>query len=65
MIKDLNGSGKINLSSDIVVVGGGTVGLLISSILAKKGFAVLTLESGDLKQEMETHPLNKVIYKKS
>ena len=65
MIKDLNGSGKINLSSDIVIVGGGTVGLLISSILARKGVAVLTLESGDLKQEMETHPLNKVIYNKS
>ena len=65
MINDLNGKKEINQSSDIVVIGAGTVGLLITSILAKKGFDVLTLESGSKVQENETHPLNEVIYKKS
>ena len=65
MIKDLNGNKEINQSSDIVIIGAGTVGLLISSILSKKGFDVLTLESGSMVQELETHPLNEVVYKKS
>ena len=65
MIRDLNGKEKINQSADIVVVGAGTVGLIVSSMLAQNGFSVLNLESGDYEQKNETHPLNKVIYKKS
>ena len=65
MIKNLVGKQNINKESEIVVIGAGTVGLLISSILSKKGFNVLTLESGKFNQDTETHILNKVIYKKS
>jgi hypothetical protein len=65
MIKDLKEKGKINQSADIVVVGAGTVGIMVSSLLAQKGFSVLNLESGDYKQEVDTHPLNEVVYTKS
>jgi hypothetical protein len=63
MIRDLKNSGEVTAASDIVIVGGGSVGLFISSILANKGFDVTTIESGGLEQKEETHSLNKVIYK--
>ena len=65
MIKNLTGKININKESEIVVIGAGTVGLLISSILSKKGYNVITLESGKFHQESETHPLNKVLFEKS
>ena len=51
MIRDLKNSGEVTAASDIVIVGGGSVGLFISSILANKGFDVTTIESGGLEQK--------------
>jgi choline dehydrogenase-like flavoprotein len=65
MIKNLLKKGKIDQSADIVVIGAGTVGLMVSSLLAQKGFSVVNLESGDYEQKDDTHPLNDVVYKKS
>lgn len=65
MICDLSGKGQIQDSVDVIVIGGGTVGLPFAQGLAEQGLRVVCLESGGLKQHEETHPLNTVIYKKS
>ncbi len=44
--------------ADIVVVGAGIAGLIVATRLAKAGKRVIVLESGGLRQEGETHPLN-------
>ena len=65
MINDLNKSGSVYRDSDIAIIGAGTVGIILSSLLVKKGFSIITLESGSEYQETETHQLNQVVNKKS
>jgi choline dehydrogenase-like flavoprotein len=62
MIRDLAISGEDhNLEADILVVGGGTVGLLIAVLLSRKGSRVVVVESGGKQQIGERHPLNEVV----
>ena len=65
MIDNLIGKGKLNKSTDLCIIGGGTVGLLVGSLIAKKGYKVLILESGGMTQNSETHELNETIYTKN
>ena len=46
---------------DVVVVGGGTVGLYLASILAERGCQVLCLESGGHSFESEAQKLNDAV----
>ena len=62
MIDDLNGKGKIKENADFLIIGAGTVGLIVSSLLTKRtGKKVICLESGGEEQNISEHPLNKVI----
>ncbi|MDN8614570.1 GMC oxidoreductase [Variovorax ginsengisoli] len=66
MIADLVGSGTVARKADIVVVGGGTAGLVASVLLARSGkFSVICLESGGMHQDAEEHPLNEVVHTRS
>ena len=65
MINNLIGKGKLTQSTDLCIIGAGTVGLFVGSLLAEKGIKVLILESGDMTQDSETHELNKTIYTKN
>ena len=63
MINDLHGQGTIEQHADIIVIGAGTVGLPTSVLLAQRtGQRVITLESGGLHQDQDTHPLNEVVH---
>lgn len=46
--------------ADIAVVGGGIAGLIAATRLARAGKRVIVLESGGLRQDADTHPLNAV-----
>ncbi|MGF6374462.1 choline dehydrogenase-like flavoprotein [Paraburkholderia sp. RAU6.4a] len=62
MLNDLGGQGAISRAADFIVIGAGTVGLPISVLLARKtGATVICLETGGLRQEEDTHPLNEVV----
>lgn len=65
MIKDLSGVGRLEAKADILVIGGGTTGLLVSVWLAEAGHNVICLESGGFHQNAEEHPLNEVVHLKS
>ncbi len=65
MINDLNGNGSIQRHADIAIIGGGTVGLLLASKLSRLGLSVICLESGGMRQDDETHPLNEVVQTQS
>ena len=65
MINNLKKSGNISKKVDIAIIGAGTVGIIISSLLKKNGFSTITLESGGWTQKNKTNLLNKVICKKS
>ncbi len=65
MIRDLQGAGRIDVSTDYLVIGGGTAGLFASVWLAEAGYRVICIESGGLHQEAEEHPLNEVVHLKS
>ena len=65
MINNLIGKGNLNHKTDLCIIGGGTAGLLVGSLLAEKGFKVLILESGDMTQDNEIHELNQTIYTKN
>lgn len=59
MIRDLHTSAAVGLvQADVVVVGAGVAGLIVASRLARRGLRVVVLESGALRQQDETHPLN-------
>jgi choline dehydrogenase-like flavoprotein len=53
------------IEADVLVVGAGTVGLVIATRLAEKGLKVVALESGDRQQKEEEHPLNEVVQLRS
>jgi hypothetical protein len=59
MIRDLaETTSPAQLDADVVIVGAGIAGLIAATRLATMGKHVLVLESGGIKQEGETHPLN-------
>ncbi len=60
MIYNLLAAGAVRREVDVLVVGAGTVGLVMANELAKRGRAVLCLESGSEHQDDDTHPLNEV-----
>lgn len=60
MIRDLAGEAH-DVACDVLVIGGGTVGLVLAARLAKAGRRVVVAESGGLTQKAETHPLNEVV----
>ena len=63
MILDLAKTGNTSCEADVLVIGAGTVGLIIATHLSKKGLNVVVLESGGLRQDAEEHPLNQVVYR--
>lgn len=63
MIKDLINAGKVTSSADFLIIGAGTVGLILANELAALGKRVLCLESGGWEQAEDTHPLNAVVQK--
>jgi choline dehydrogenase-like flavoprotein len=65
LIRDLVSAGQATINADVLVIGGGTAGLLVASRLAEKGFKVVVLESGGLRQDEEEHPLNEVVQLRS
>lgn len=58
MIRDLIGAGNVKANADVLVIGAGTVGLVLATELAARGKRVICLESGGPTQEGDTHPLN-------
>jgi choline dehydrogenase-like flavoprotein len=63
MIRDLAGAPgqSHDVHCDVLVIGGGTVGLVLAARLAAAGRHVVVSESGGLTQSGETHPLNDVV----
>lgn len=61
MIRRLSPGDRIERSVDKVVIGAGTVGLVVASELAKRGYSVICLESGEETQIGDEHPLNAVV----
>ncbi len=63
MIRDLAGQpGQTHeVACDVLIIGGGTVGLLLATRLAAAGRHVVVVESGGMSQSGETHPLNEVV----
>jgi choline dehydrogenase-like flavoprotein len=63
MIIDLGSlpSPEHKMDSDVLVIGGGTVGLLLATRLSENGKKVVVVESGGLTQEEDTHPFNRVV----
>jgi choline dehydrogenase-like flavoprotein len=47
--------------AEVVIVGAGIAGLVLAQKLRRKDVRVLVLESGDRRQQGETHPLNHVV----
>lgn len=60
MIRNLVGEGSLQRQTDILVIGAGTAGLVLTAEIASQGRRVICLESGDKNQAEETHPLNAV-----
>lgn len=58
MIEDLATAGDLKLDADVLVVGGGTLGLVIAARLAEREVKVVCLESGGWQQDDPVHPLN-------
>jgi choline dehydrogenase-like flavoprotein len=46
---------------DVLVIGGGTAGLIVADQLAKRGKHVVVAESGGTIQDGDVHPLNEVV----
>ena len=61
MIYDLEETGHQSVTADVLVIGGGTVGLVVASGLADRGRSVVVVESGGMEQMGDTHPLNEVL----
>ena len=65
MIVDLHNSDNTTEDCDVLVIGGGTAGLLLTAQLHEKGHKVVCVESGGYAQATETHELNTVIQRGS
>lgn len=61
MIIDLNEPSRHEVQSDVLVIGAGTVGLVAASRLTERGYRVVVVESGGMRQDGETHELNEVV----
>jgi choline dehydrogenase-like flavoprotein len=63
MIFNLTGSGTTYTEADFLIIGAGTIGIPVATLLAKKlkNKKVVVLESGDKKQLDDSHPLNNVV----
>lgn len=48
------------IDTDVVMIGGGIAGLILANRLRRNKIRVAVLESGGLKQDTATHPLNSV-----
>ena len=60
MIFNLEGAGQLRREADVLVIGAGTVGLVLANELAAGGKKVVCLESGGRHQIDDLHPLNAV-----
>ena len=60
MIHNLLSAGRVTREADVLVIGAGTVGLVMATELNKRGLHVVCLESGDEHQDDDTHVLNEV-----
>lgn len=65
MIRNLTQQGAVSADADVLVIGAGTVGLVIAAELAKAGLKVICLESGAEHQDADEHPLNEVVQTRS
>ncbi len=65
MIKDLAATGNTSVVTDVLVIGGGTVGLPMAVKLAERGHRVVVIESGGHEQSTDTHELNAVEHKRT
>ena len=62
MIRDFaSSSDDRTVEADVLVVGAGTVGLVIATLLSRKGMRVAVVESGEFHQFGEQHLLNEVV----
>lgn len=61
MLKDLVGAGVRKIETDVLVIGAGTVGLVVAAALADRGRQVVVIESGGAEQINDTHELNEVV----
>jgi choline dehydrogenase-like flavoprotein len=61
VINDLESGGPHVVHVDVLVIGGGTVGLLVAVRLAERGRQVVVVESGGLRQDGDCHELNDVV----
>lgn len=61
MIRDLGAGGACAIEADVLIVGAGTVGLVVASELAQRGWCVTVVESGGEQQVRDTHTLNEVV----
>jgi choline dehydrogenase-like flavoprotein len=62
VIKDLAAEGDTEVAADVLIIGGGTVGLLMAVQLAERGHLVVVAESGGREQPADTHELNEVVH---
>lgn len=58
MLRDINTLTDDILTSDVVIIGAGTVGLYVAAMLSRKGVSVTVLESGGLGFEQANKQLN-------
>lgn len=65
MIEDLIGGGHKSATTGLVVIGAGTVGLVVAAGLAREGLSVICLESGSWSQVTDEHQLNEVVHTRS
>src|SRR5215469_1405381 len=61
VISDLAAVGELAIDADVLVIGAGTVGLVVAVQLAKRGHSVVVVESGARDQAGETHEYNEVV----
>jgi choline dehydrogenase-like flavoprotein len=59
--KLMNGHGPEPLPCDVAIVGAGVAGLIMACEMARRGLRTIVLESGAMRQEADTNPLNRVI----
>ena len=62
MIRTLAKNDQLSRQCDVLVIGAGTVGLIVATQLAQSGRNVICLESGQMRQEADEHPLNEVVH---
>jgi choline dehydrogenase-like flavoprotein len=61
VIQDLSTNNPGNVEADALVIGAGTVGLILAARLSERGHNVVVLETGGRHQLEDTNPLNEVI----